>query len=254
VRQASANFKSEIPDISGVDIGNIVAGVVSEVHKDNVVLTLMPTEVRALISIKNLANARGTPTAQLRGALKVNEQLEDLVVVSRNPEKGIVIVASRPKSKPAVKHKQPLTIESAEPGKMIGGRVLRHHHKGTLVKLSSRISGTLHPTDASDDYETGTIFPSIDTIIRASIITVDEEKKHLTLSTRLSRLHPENHPKVVDREIKGIADLRQGEKIRGFIKSIAEHGLFVTVGRDVDARVQIKELFDEVCFPKLYFP
>jgi len=34
--------------------------------------------------------------------------------------------------------------------------------------------------------------------------------------------------------------------VRGFIKSIVEHGLFVMLGRGIDARVQIKELFDEV--------
>jgi transcriptional accessory protein Tex/SPT6 len=50
----------------------------------------------------------------------------------------------------------------------------------------------------------------------------------------------------VDREINSVEDLKVGETVRGFVKSIPEHGIFVTLGRWIDARVQIKELFDEV--------
>ncbi|THH11892.1 hypothetical protein EW146_g7883 [Bondarzewia mesenterica] len=245
IRQAAPNYESAVADISSVEIGNTVEGVVSEIHKDNAVLTLKPTQVRALLSLKNLANFRSVPVAQLRGALKVGENLEELVVVSRNPEKGIVIVANRPRTKPALEHKNPLTIDSVKPGQVVGGRIIRHHRKGTLVKLSSQITGTLHPTDASDDYEAGTAFPNVDTIIKVTVLAVDKEKKHLTLSTRASRFNPSSHPPIVDREISGLADLKRGDTVRGFVKSVAEHGLFVTLGRNVDARVQIKELFDE---------
>ncbi|KAI0066486.1 nucleic acid-binding protein [Artomyces pyxidatus] len=245
IRQAAANFDSEVADISAVEIGSAVEGVVSEVHKDNAILSLNPTKIRALLSLKNLANHRNLSVVQLKGSLKAGEELQDLVVVTRNPEKGFVIVANRPKTKPALEHKQALTMDTVVVGQIVGGRVLRQHRNGTLVKLSSHITGTLHPTDGSDDYEVGMPFPNIDSIVKASVLSVDKEKKHLTLSTRPSRLHPDEHAAVVDREISGIADLKQGETIRGFIKSIAEHGLFVTLGRDVDARVQIKELFDE---------
>ncbi|KAI0046598.1 nucleic acid-binding protein [Auriscalpium vulgare] len=245
IRQASATFDAGIADISGVEIGSTVEGVVSEVHKENAILTLQPTQIRALLSLKNLANQRSVPVAQLRGSLKVGEALGELVVVTRSPEKGFVIVANRPKTKPALEHKQALTLDTITVGQIVGGRVLRQHRKGTLVKLSSQISGTLHPADASDDYETGTPFPNIDTIVRAAVLAIDIEKKHLTLSTRPSRLRLDEKSPVVDREIAQIADLKPGETVRGFVKSIAEHGLFVTLGRDVDARVQIKELFDE---------
>lgn len=229
-----------------MEIGHTVEGDVAEIHPDNALITLKPTGIRALLSLKNLANARKVPVAQLRGALSVGEHLEELVVVSRNPEKGIVIVANRPKTKPALEHSHPLTIDTVEISHVVGGRVLRHHRNGTLLKLSSSVTGTLHPTDVSDNYDVGNIFPQVDSIVKASVLNIDKEKKQLVLSSRQSRLHPDDHPAVADREIKGVSDLRVGETVRGFIKSVAEHGLFVTLGRDVDARVQIKELFDEV--------
>lgn len=244
IRRAAPSF--DIADISAVEIGTNVEGVVIEIHKDNAVLSLKQSNIRAFLSLKNLANNRNLSLPQLRTSLKVGEELDELVVVTRNPEKGIVIVANRPKAKPALEHKQALTMEGIKVGQVVGGRVLRHSHNSTVLKFSGKITGTLHPTDTSDDYETGVPFPILDSIVKAAVISFDKDKKQLVVSTRASRIQPEDHPPIVDREINGIEDLKVGETIRGFIKGIPEHGIFVTISRSIDARVQIKELFDKV--------
>lgn len=246
IRRAAPSFDINVADISAVEIGTNVEGVVTDIHKDNAVLSLNPSDIRALLSLKNLANHRNLSVSQLQSSLKIGEVLDELVVVTRNTEKGFVIVASRPKTKPAIEHKQVLTMDTVEIGQVVGGRVLRHFHSGTVVKFSGKITGTLHPTDASDDYEAGTPFPALDSIIKAAVISLDKDKKQLVVSSRPSRTQPDDHPSVVDREIKSVEDLKVGETVRGFVKSIPEHGLFVTLGRSIDARVQIKELFDEV--------
>jgi rRNA biogenesis protein RRP5 len=244
IRRAAPSF--DIADISAVEIGTNVEGTVVEIHKDNAVLSLKQSNIRALLSLKNLANHRNLSLPQLRTSLNVGEELDELVVVTRNPEKGIVIVAGRPKTKPTLEHKQVLTMETVNVGQIVGGRVLRHSHNSAVLKFSGKITGTLHPTDASDDYETGVLFPVLDSIVKAAIISFDKDKKQLVVSTRASRIQPEDHPPIVDREINGIEDLKVGETVRGFVKNIPEHGIFVTLGRSIDARVQIKELFDEV--------
>ncbi|KAJ7042430.1 hypothetical protein C8F04DRAFT_77315 [Mycena alexandri] len=244
IRQASSNF-DVTTDISAVEIGNIVEGTVSEIHVDNVVLALHPSQVRALVSLNNLANHRKLAVAQLRVLLKVGERLDDLVVVTRNVEKSFVIVACKPKAKGAAAAKGTLSMESVAVGNIVGGRVTRHTRHGALIKLASRIGGTLHPTDTADDYDHATPFPLVDSVLKASVVAIDKDKNQLTLSTRHSRMYPDQGKPVVDREIHGLADLQVGETVRGFIKSIVDHGLFVTVGRDIDARVQIKELFDD---------
>ncbi|KAI0931812.1 hypothetical protein AcW2_000609 [Taiwanofungus camphoratus] len=245
IRQASPNFQAVIPDISGVEIGNTVEGIVSEIRKDKAVVTLRPTQVSALLSLNNLANRRGIAIAQLRASVKVGEELQDLVVVSRNPEKGFVSVATRPKEKATLVQKASLNLDTIQVGQVVGGRVLRHGRQGALVKLTTAISGTLHPTDSCDDYEAGTPFLPVDSVLKAVVLAVDKDKRQLTLSTRPSRLYPGQGKAVVDPEITGLNELKTGETIRGFIKNVAEHGLFVMLGRDVDARVQIKELFDD---------
>jgi rRNA biogenesis protein RRP5 len=242
IRQAATNVTP--PDISAAEVGDSVAGTISEVHKDNVLLNLEPSNIRALLSIKNLANRRSSTVGQLRVNLKTGEKLDDLLVVSRNTEQGFVIVATRPIAKPAL---GAISIDSVQVGQIVGGRVVRHDRRGAVVKFNGRITGFLHPTDASDDYEAGLPFPNVDSVLKAVVIAIDREAKHLTLSTRKSRMEPSEYHAVADLEIASVEDAKPGTFVRGFIKSVAEHGLFVSIGRDLDARVQIKELFDEVC-------
>ena len=244
IRQATTNITP--PDISAIDVGDSVTGTISDLHKDNVLLSLEPSNIRALLSVKNLANRRGSAVAQLRASLKTGEKLDDLVVVSKNAEQGFVIVATKPAAKPRL---GTISMDTIQVGQMVGGRVVKHDRRGALVKFNGRITGSLHPTDISDDYGAGSPFPNVDSVLKAVVIAVDREKKHLTLSTRKSRMESLESREVLDAEVTSIEDIKPGTFVRGFIKSVVEHGLFVSVGRDLDARVQIKELFDEVCLP-----
>jgi rRNA biogenesis protein RRP5 len=243
IRQASSEF--DVPDISSIEIGATVGGIVSEIHKDNILVILQPTRVRALLSVKNLANHRKQTVAQLQTALQTGEQFEELVVVSKSPEKGLVIVANKPKSRPLLAKGSNVTIESINVGQLIGGRVTRHIKNGALVKISSHLGGVLHLTDLSDNFDSAAQLPGIDSIIKAAVVGINISKKQLALSTRPSRVHADQPHEVVDREIDDLSQLEVGQSVRGFVKNVMEHGLFVTVGRDIDARVQIRELFDE---------
>lgn len=244
IKQASLNWKSPTMDISEVEIGHSVEGIVAEIQKDKLIITLQPTQVKALLSFTNLANRRGIAVSQLRSSLKVGDKIQDLVVTTRNPEKGFVLVATKPKDTAGIE--KGLILDNVKISQIVRGRVLRHIRHGALVKVSSHITGLLHPTDTSDDYETGKPFPSEGAIIKAAVLAIDKGQKQLTLSTRASRTESNYQGTPVDLEIQSLEDLKVGQTVRGFIKSVAEHGLFITLGRGIDARVQIKNLFDEV--------
>jgi rRNA biogenesis protein RRP5 len=246
IRQAGANVDSPLVDVGSVEVGHPVEGEITDVHKDNVILTLKPSQVRALHSLANLANHRSTSVAQLRSSLEKGQVVQGLVVVSRNAEKGFVIVASKPKAAAQIEHKGSVTWDVLQTGQIVGGRVVGHARRGASVKLGPGVTAALHPTDCADEYDLSSAFPAADTILKAVVLSVDKDKRQIYLSTRASRMHPEEQRVVVDREVNDVQELKEGEMIRGFIKSIADHGLFVSLGRSVDARVQIKEMFDDV--------
>ncbi|KAJ8488314.1 hypothetical protein ONZ45_g14005 [Pleurotus djamor] len=245
VRQASSAFDLPSVDLDEIEIGDTVQGSVMEVHKENVVLSLQPTKIKALLSLKNLANHRGCSASDLQKTLRVGSELTELVVVTKNTEKGFVLVANKPKSKPKDTPKSQVSLDTVQVGQLVWGRVTRHTRNGALFKFGPHLGGILHPTDLSDDYDSTVGLPEINSVIQAAVIGIDMERKQLALSTRHSIMNPSDSSSVKDRIITSVADLKQGETVRGFIKNIAQHGLFVSIGQNIDARVQIKELFDE---------
>ncbi|TDL28208.1 nucleic acid-binding protein [Rickenella mellea] len=245
IRQAAPGVTGLVGNVSTVEIGQTVTGVVSAIHSGNIVLTLQPSNVRALVSVHNVANHRGVSDDQLRSTLTVGDSLDALVVVSRNLDKGIVIAASRPSGNGSTSKKDPPNVESLQVGQIVSGKVASHGHKGATITLSSNFVGLLHPTDCCDDYSSGIPFPAVDSTIKAVILDIDRRTKRVTLSSRLSRMEPATTVPVIDREITFVENLQVGNEVRGFVKSVAEHGVFVSVGRNVDVRVQIKEIYDQ---------
>ncbi|KAL5519222.1 RRP5 [Sanghuangporus vaninii] len=244
IRQAIEG-QSPVGDIKSVEIGQTVSGMVREVRGDNVLLLLDPSQARALISLHNVANNRRKTVEQLRSSLTSGEKMEGLVVVSRNLDKGIVIVANRPSQKSQPSSRARLDLRSLSIGSVVTGRISKHGRHGAVVKFPGKVTGILHLTDMKDDFEQGIIPLAVDSSVTAAVIAIDSNAKRLTLSTRRSRLEPTAEYSVVDPEVSGIQDLKVGQKLRGFIKSITDHGIFVTIGRGVDARVQIKELYEK---------
>jgi rRNA biogenesis protein RRP5 len=245
---ASIRLASEdiIGNIINLQVGQSVSGIVSEMHDENAVLILQPEKARALISLRNIANARGTSIENLKSTLKKGDNVNDLVVVSRNVDKGILVVASRPATKAQEPKQIRLNIRDVSVGSQVEGRVTKHINQAAIMKFTGHLSGMVHLTDVNDDFLL-TSLPPLNSIVKAYVLEVDGNRKRLTLSTRASRSGTDNLAEITDKEINGLDDLGPGEKVRGFVKSVAEHGIFVTLGRNVDARVQIKELYDDVC-------
>ncbi|KAF8519094.1 U3 snoRNP-associated protein Rrp5 [Hysterangium stoloniferum] len=246
IRQGNSKVV-EAANVHGVEVGETVEGSIKAIHKEHVVVTLKPTGITALLSVKNFANSRNTTDAQLRATIAVGETVDDLIVLSQNPDKGIVIVSKRPKSKPTktVPGNDGLTFKAVKVGEAVFGRVTGIARGGTGLHIASGVKGVLYPTDTCDDYESGEPFPPNGVVVEGVVMSLDPARRLIVVSTRPSRLNPSNEIVPRDREISDVKVLKVGDSLRGFIKSIADHGLFVSIGRNIDARIQIKELFDE---------
>ena len=254
-----ATKPSPAVEISKLEIGHTVTGpiIVTDVHQDNIVLELQPkdstTKLKALISLANLANHRGTTVQQARASSSVGQEIkEQLVLVSKNVEKALLIVAVKPQAKaraPTSAGGGSLRIGDVNVGMTVPGLVIRHHPKGSTVRLSKHVFATLYPTDVCDNFETGNPFPTLDSVISVTTLEVDKSDQKVVVSARPSRINPVQALPVVDREVSSLGDLSVGDEIRGFVKTVADHGVFVFIGRGIDARIQIKELCDDVSCP-----
>lgn len=243
-------------------IGSEVSGLVSQIHAEQVVVSLIPTQLTALLSLSNLSNHRQEEIEQVRSSLKVGARLDDLVVVSRNEKSGLLIVANKRTGSafPSVKEKKSTEgtasgiskvvreIDGITPGQTISGQVVSYTPQGTMVQLTPSVRGRVHPTDVSDDFEVvakGQGPLTEDEIAKCYVLKVNPSTKIIDLSTRQSRLDPDSGVDIIDKEIQGVQDLKEGMQIRGLVKNISDHGVFVALGRNTTARVMIKELFDE---------
>ncbi|KAK0646068.1 hypothetical protein B0T16DRAFT_412562 [Cercophora newfieldiana] len=137
-----------------------------------------------------------------------------------------------------------LTWDKVEEGKVLAGKITKVNERQVMVQLSETLAGFIGLTDLADDFdEANPVKCSKYEIIRVAIVEVDKSNKRIRLSMRPSRVLNSSLP-VKDREVTKTTKLEVGEVIRGFVKNVSAKGLFVNLGGEVTAFVQIRNLSD----------
>ena len=235
---------------ANLEVGQTVGGIISQIHPEQVVINLVPYQTTALLSLSNLSNHRQMSVEDLRSTLTTGEMLDDLIVVSKNSTSGLLIVANKRSSKtPSGVSRSAESIDNMEVGVITPGHVLSHTPGGAMIQLGSGTRGRVHPCDAADDFSaiaSGAGPLNVDDDVMCYVLKTNTSTRIIDLSTRPSRIQPDKASEVVDKEIQEIADLREGQPIRGLVKNLSQHGVFVALGRTVTARIMIKEMFDDV--------
>lgn len=137
-----------------------------------------------------------------------------------------------------------ITWKTLKTNMVLPGVITKVNERQVLVKLSETVSGPVHLPDMVDNYdEVNTHNYKKGEVVRVSIVSLDVSNKTLRLSTRPSRIMSSTLP-VNDREITNISQLTAGDVVRGFVKNVADKGLFVLLGGPVTAMVKISNLSD----------
>ena len=138
----------------------------------------------------------------------------------------------------------PLSMKDLAKGMVLPGRVTKVSERQIMVQLSETISGPVHLIDMTDDYSTAnpTIYEKNQTV-RVCVKDVDAPKKRITLSVRPSKVLSSSLP-VIDPEVTSISQLKINDIFRGFIKTVADNGLFVSLASNVTAFVKVSDLSD----------
>ncbi|KAL8725782.1 MAG: hypothetical protein Q9181_006288 [Wetmoreana brouardii] len=139
---------------------------------------------------------------------------------------------------------RPLTFGDLSVGAVLPGRVTKVTERQVMVQLSESLSGPVNLADLSDDYSTAspTIFKK-NQIVRVCVRHIDAPNKRVYLSTRPSKVLSSSLP-VDDREISNVTDLAVNDVVRGFVKNVADNGVFVSLGSNVTAFVRVSDLSD----------
>ncbi|CAI6341074.1 unnamed protein product [Periconia digitata] len=140
---------------------------------------------------------------------------------------------------------QSLTIKDLREGLVLPARVTKLHDSHIVVQINEHIAGPIYFEQLADDYEKA--IPSdfkVGEIIRVCVVHIDAPNKKVTLSARPSRTLSSSLP-VKDPEIKGKADLKVGQVVRGFVKSISDNAVYVRLGTQIDAMVRVAHLSDD---------
>ncbi|KAL8735911.1 MAG: hypothetical protein Q9166_000473 [cf. Caloplaca sp. 2 TL-2023] len=139
---------------------------------------------------------------------------------------------------------RPLNFGDLSAGMVLPGRVTRVNERQIMVQLSESLSGPVNLVDLADDYSTAnpTLYEKHQ-IIRICVKMVDMPNKRVYFSTRPSRVLSSSLP-VEDREINGLSDLQVNDVVRGFVKNVADNGLFISLATNVTAFVRVSDLSD----------
>lgn len=137
-----------------------------------------------------------------------------------------------------------LTFSDVKPGLLLPGRVTKVTERQVIVHLSDAVLGSVHLVDLADDYSTAdpTVYHRNQTV-RVCVKSVDAPNKRIALSTRPSKVLSSSSP-VKDPDISSISQLKVNDVYRGFIKNVADNGVFVSLASNLTAYIRITDLSD----------
>ncbi|XP_041116751.1 protein RRP5 homolog [Polyodon spathula] len=108
-------------------------------------------------------------------------------------------------------------------------------HIGLVVSLPFRQSGRAGILDLSDTYTASPLDQFyVGQTVRCCVLAREDEKIHVSL--RQSRTNPISNLKGSDPEILSIEDLKKGQIVRGYVKSVGDAGVFIGLSRTITGR------------------
>ncbi|XP_005048646.1 PREDICTED: protein RRP5 homolog isoform X2 [Ficedula albicollis] len=128
-------------------------------------------------------------------------------------------------------------IQSLEQGTISVGMVIKvTPHTGLTIALPGGKTGKVSIFHLNDTYsEDPLVNFKVGKIVRCYILSNENGK--IQLSLRQSRLNPKINSKVEDIEITSIKDVKKGQLVRGYVKSITPSGVFFGLSASLLGRI-----------------
>jgi rRNA biogenesis protein RRP5 len=196
-------------------------------------------------------------SANVRGRIDffdLTDDLEQLSAIEENFPIGSALKV-RAKAVDVAAGRLDLTAASTVTGKSLGlgdlkvgyilpARVTKLHDASIVVHINDSIAAPIFLEQLADDYDKAK--PSefkVGDVLRVCVTEVDIPNKKLGLSARPSKVLSSSLP-VKDPVIDDKAQLKVHQVVRGFIKKIADNGIYVRLGPHVEGYVRVSQLSD----------
>jgi rRNA biogenesis protein RRP5 len=137
-----------------------------------------------------------------------------------------------------------LSLSDLKVGYILPARVTKLHDASIVVQINENIAAPIFPEHLADDYDKAK--PSefkVGDVLRVCVVEIDLPNKKLGLSARPSKVLSSSLP-VKDPAIEDKSHLKVHQVVRGFIKKIADNGIFVRLGPHVEGYVRVSQLSD----------
>ncbi|XP_057307002.1 protein RRP5 homolog [Hydractinia symbiolongicarpus] len=124
----------------------------------------------------------------------------------------------------------------------VTGRISKVLAFGLLIQLPNNKCGVAHVTELFDCYGENPLKKfALHQFVRCRVLAVNKDNQ-VDLSLRESRISGEVPETEFDRVINGYDDIKEGDVLRGYVKSCSKVGVFVSLSHSIVGRVQIKNL------------
>ena len=226
----------EILTIDKVEVGSSWLVYVNNVADDCLWVNLSPN-VRGRIRVMDVSD----DVSQLNDLSKnfpVGSVLK-AKVLKVDVENNRLDLSARPDGSSA-----PLTLEDLSKNMVLPGRITKTTERQIMVQLNESLSAPIHLVDLADDYSKAnpTLYHK-NQIVRVWIKDIDAPNHKITLSARPSKVLSSSLP-VKDPDIESVSQLKINDIRRGFVKNVAENGIFVSLASNVTAFIRISDLSD----------
>lgn len=219
----------EILTIEGVNTNDELIGYVNNYTSNYLWLTVNPS-LKAKLSLVDLSE----------DGLEVSKNIQDnfplgsaipIKIESVDTEHGVINVVGKSHIVKDYTH--------VKAGDILPARISGIFDKYLLLDLGNKLTGISFITDALDDFSVSlkeAYGNKLNQVVAAKVIDVDAEKKRISLSLRSET--------PVSPTINSHKDIKQGDIVHGFIKSVTDKGIFVILGKTLDAFVPVSKLSD----------
>lgn len=138
----------------------------------------------------------------------------------------------------------PLSLKDLSKNMVLPGKITKATEHQVMVQLSENLSAPIHLVDLADDYSKAnpTLYQK-NQFVRVWIKDIDAPNHKITLSARPSKVLSSSLP-VNDPDIGSVSDLKINDVRRGFIKNVADNGVFVALASNVTAFIRVSDLSD----------